>query len=490
MARKEKGKVRVRIAPSPTGYLHLGTGRTALFNWLYAKHHESEFILRIEDTDRERSEKKYEDDIFSGLAWLGLDYDEGPLPDGGDKGPHAPYRQSQRTSLYRQHLESMLLAGSAYYCFCKKDELDTERQSLEAQGLAPVYSGRCRSLSQAEAVTRLANGESAVIRCKVPNQKLVFEDLIRGKIEFDLKLIGDIVIAKNLENPLYNFAVVVDDASMLITHVIRGEDHIANTPKQIVIQQALGLPKVHYAHLPLILDPDRSKMSKRYSAVAVSSYRKEGYLPEAIMNFMALLGWHPEGDKELMPLNELIAEFDLGRIQKAGAVFNAEKLDWMNGQYLRKLSDREILQKIKTISDQSEKKNKLTEAQELKIVNLLKSRLKKLSEFSELTGFFYELPSYNSELLLWKEMSSKETRDVLRIIISSVEKMDQEINKSSAEQALAPIVAQWGRGEVLWPLRAALSGEKSSPGPYEIMEVLGKTETLNRLQKAVEKITS
>ena len=488
MTRREEKKVRVRIAPSPTGYLHIGTARTALFNWLYAKHNGGEFILRIEDTDKERSKKEFEDDIFSALAWLGLEYDEGPLPGGGDKGPHAPYRQSERTKLYKQNLESLLAAQSAYYCFCKKEDLEAERQAMEAQGLAPIYGGHCRSLSESEVKTRLNHGQSAVIRCKVSPQVVIFEDLIRGKIEFDLKLIGDIVIAKNLETPLYNFAVVVDDALMAITHVIRGEDHIANTPKQIVIQKALGFPEIHYAHLPLILDQDRSKMSKRHSAVAVSKYREDGYLPEAITNFLSLLGWHPEGDREIIPLDEIIQGFEIKRVQKAGAIFNLEKLDWMNAKYLRQLSDREILQKIKITDSYSEIEGQLTEEQELKIVDLIKNRLKKISEFTLLTRFFYQLPDYSPELLPWQGVTPEKTSEVLKAIISVVTKMSQEIKKTSAEQELASIVAQWGRGDVLWPLRAALSGEKSSPGPYEIMGILGKTEVLKRLQIGLAKL--
>ena len=282
-------KVRVRLAPSPTGYLHIGTARTALFNYLFAKKHEGQFILRVEDTDIERSEKKYEKDIMDGLRWLGLEWDEGPVEAATEgqllvnqyKGDFGPYRQSGRTAIYEKYLKKLLDEGHAYYCYCTKEELEAERQAMLSQGLAPKYSGRCRNGKPSDA------NDPQIIRFKVPDVRVSFRDMIRGEISFNAGLIGDIAIAKNLQTPLYNFVVVIDDHEMEITHVIRGEDHINNTPKQILFMEALGFSRPHYAHLPLILDPDRSKMSKRYSATAIQEYRNQGYLPEAVINFLA-----------------------------------------------------------------------------------------------------------------------------------------------------------------------------------------------------------
>ncbi|MBC7074377.1 glutamate--tRNA ligase, partial [Candidatus Parcubacteria bacterium] len=325
------GKIRVRFAPSPTGYLHIGGVRTALFNFLFAKKNQGVFILRIEDTDKERSKKEYEENIMESLRWLGIEWDEGP-----DKGgPFGPYRQSERGEFYKKYLQKLLNEGKAYYCFCTKEELEAERQYLLSLGQAPRYSGKCRNLPKEVVEKNLKEKKESVIRLKVEPQKVVFFDLIRGKIEVEAELLGDFVIAKSLTEPLYNFACVVDDYEMKITHVIRGEEHISNTPKQILIQKALGFPQPQYAHLPLILAPDRSKLSKRHGAVSVWEYKKMGYLPEALLNFLAFLGWNPGTNREIYSLSALIKDFSLERIQKSGAVFNQKKLDFLNGFYIR-----------------------------------------------------------------------------------------------------------------------------------------------------------
>ena len=456
-------KVRVRIAPSPTGYLHIGTAHTALFNWIFAKKNQGTFILRIEDTDLERSDKKYEKDIIENLKWLGLEWDEGP------------YKQSERLEIYENYIKKLLADNLAYYCFCTKDELEQERQIMLTQGRAPRYSGRCRSLKTEEVKKRLAAGDSHIIRFKMPETKISFNDLIRGQISFDAFLIGDIAIAKDPRAPLYNFAVVVDDYEMKITHVIRGEDHIANSPKQIAIQKALGFPHPHYAHLPLILDLDRSKMSKRYSATAIKEYRDAGYLPEALVNFMALLGWHPQDDKEILTREEITEKFELERVQKAGAIFNAEKLDWLNSQYLKKIDDRELAKILKVKNE--------------KIVSLVKERMKKMSDFHELAGFLLELPEYSSELLIWQSTPENTIRENLQKIAEILSKIPEEnFHQDILTENLQDLAVQRGRGEIFWPLRAALSGQKTSPGPMEIAEVLGKEETLKRLRIAVKKL--
>lgn len=468
MAGVKKSKIRVRIAPSPTGYLHIGTARTALFNWLFAKKNKAKFILRVEDTDLERSDVKYEKDIIESLKWLGLDWDEGP------------FRQSERLEIYEKYINKLLKENLAYYCFCSKEDLETERQAMRTQGLALKYSGKCRTLDKEEVKKRLKDGAGHIIRFKVPETTITFKDLIRGEISFDTNLIGDIAIAKDPRVPLYNFAVVIDDEDMEISHVIRGEDHIANTPKQILIQKALGFSQPHYAHLPLILDPDRSKMSKRHSATSIQEYKEAGYLPEAILNFLALLGWHPKDDKEIFPdMNTLAEEFELERVQKAGAVFNVDKLDWLNAQYIRKLSDEALAKKLEI--DPVE--------HNLKIVALTKERMKRLTDFKTLAGFFFELPDYDPKILIWKNSSPASTAENLKAaekILSTLG--ENEFSKKDLEKALMPVAEERGRGEVLWPIRAALSGAEASPGPFEIMDTLGKKETLRRIAMAIQKL--
>jgi glutamyl-tRNA synthetase len=328
------GGIRVRIAPSPTGPLHLGTARTALFNFLFARKYQGSFILRMEDTDPERSKPEFEKDIMDSLKWLGIEWDEGPDV-GGDFGP---YRQSQRKEIYKKYLEKLLAEEKAYYCFCTKEELEAERQYQLSIGQAPRYSGKCANLKREEVEKYQREGKPSVIRFKSPIKKIEFEDLIRGKIEFDSSLIGDFVIAKNLYSPLYNFACVIDDFEMKISHVIRGEDHLSNTPKQILIQQALEFPTPKYAHLPLILGPDRSKLSKRHGVVSISEYKKEGFLPEALVNFIAFLGWHPGTERYIYSMAALIKDFSLEKIQKGGAIFNLRRLEFLNGFYIRQKS--------------------------------------------------------------------------------------------------------------------------------------------------------
>ena len=320
-------KVRVRFAPSPTGLLHIGSARTALFNWLFARGNGGVYILRIEDTDKERSKKEHEEDILSGLKWLGLDHDEF-------------YRQSERGDVYRKYLEQLLEEGRAYYCFCSKEKLQVEREGMLAEGRAPKYSGTCRGISKLEAQSKKDAGEESVIRLKIPETKISFKDIIRGEITFDGALMGDSVIAKDLDNPLYNFVVVIDDFLAEITHVIRGEDHISNTPRQIALMDALGFEKPKFAHLPIILNPDRSKMSKRFSDTALRDYIDKGYVKEAVINFISLLGWHPEGDREIVSIEDLIREFSLEKVQKSGAVFNQEKLDWLSNLYIRQMDNK------------------------------------------------------------------------------------------------------------------------------------------------------
>ncbi|MBL7155424.1 MAG: glutamate--tRNA ligase [Candidatus Portnoybacteria bacterium] len=449
-------KIRVRIAPSPTGPLHIGVTRTALFNYLFAQKNKGKFILRIEDTDIERSEKKYEKDIIDNLKWLGLNWDEGP------------YKQSQRTKIYQKYIKKLLDSKQAFWCDHSKEELEKEKKEQMAHQEAPRHI-----------CNRKDKAKKGIIRFRCPDKKIVFNDLIRGRLEFDGGLLGDIGIAKDEKTPLYNFSVVIDDHEMKISHVIRGEDHISNTPKQILIGQALGFPQLQFAHLPLILGPDKSKLSKRHGAVSVGWYKKQGYLPEAMINFMVLLGWNPGTEKEIFSLKELIKEFSLERVQKGGAVFNLQRLDWLNGHYIRQMDLDKLTEKCLPYL---EKKVDFDYAK--KIVALEQERLKKLSEIGELTRFFFlDKLDYQPELLIWKKMTLKQVKNNLDILEKTLSKM-VKFDRKSLERALMPLAKKHGSGELLWPLRVALTGQKASPSPFEIAEILGKEKTLKMIKEA------
>lgn len=324
--------VRVRFAPSPTGPLHIGGARSALFNWLFARHHGGTLIVRIEDTDLDRSSLLYEENILESLRWLGLDWDEG-IGVGGGKGP---YRQLERLDLYLPYIEKLLARGQAYHCFCSEEELEEERQALLARGEMPRYMGKCRNLSAKENEKYCTEGKKPVVRFRVPEGRiLTVDDMVRGKVEFESDGIGDFIIVKSDGIPTYNFAVVLDDALMDVTHILRGEEHLSNTPRQLLIYEALEFPLPRFAHISLILGEDRSKMSKRHGATSVFQYRDRGYLPEALVNFLALLGWAPEGEQEIFTSDELIRRFSLERVSKSPAVFDTDKLNWMNSHYLK-----------------------------------------------------------------------------------------------------------------------------------------------------------
>lgn len=480
--------VRVRFAPSPTGPLHVGGARTALFNWLFARQNGGKFILRVEDTDKERSTKEYEKELIDGLLWLGLAWDEGPTLVTSDKrqatsrGAFGPYRQSERTEIYKKYLEKLLAEGKAYYCYCTKEELEAERQAMLAQGLPPKYGGHCRNLEKSPEGRR-----PQVIRFKTPEARVEFKDIIRGKVSFDAALFGDLVIAKDLETPLYNFAAVVDDYEMKISHVIRGEEHLSNTPKQILIQKALGFSEPEYAHLPLILNPDRSKMSKRFADTALAEYKNRGYLPETIVNFLALLGWHPKDEREIFSLRELAGEFDLKRVQKAGAIFNMEKLGWLQKEHLKLLSDDDIVASLRPAL----KKRGVEPDREFlkKVVNAERARLKTTDDFLKEAGFFFKLPDYGAELLSWENKPLAKIKIILAEILKIIGSLKGGIlSREGLTSALSNLIAEEGRGTVLWPLRAALSGQPASPDPLEIAEILGKDEISRRLKLAIKKI--
>jgi glutamyl-tRNA synthetase/nondiscriminating glutamyl-tRNA synthetase len=334
-------KVRVRFAPSPTGQLHIGNVRTALFNWLFARQKGGTFILRIEDTDVERSEARYETQLMEDLKWLGIDWDEGP--DVG--GPYPPYRQTDKMDAYRAYADRLLKEGKAYYCFCTAEELEREREQAMAEQRQPIYSGKCSKIDPAEAERRRAAGEPAAIRLKIPARPIRFHDIVRGNLEFASEVVGDQIIVRSSGMPIYNYVVVIDDADMKITHVVRGDDHISNTPKQVAVYEALGLPVPEFAHLSTILGPDRERLSKRHGATSVASFREMGVLPEALMNYLALLGWAPSGgDREIFSKDELIKEFSLERVNAAPAVFDFTKLYWINRHYIKQSPPQRIHQ--------------------------------------------------------------------------------------------------------------------------------------------------
>lgn len=495
--------MKTRFAPSPTGFLHIGTARTALFNYLLAKKNKGSFVLRIEDTDRERSEKRFKEDIIETLDWLNIKWDEGP------------YNQSERGEVYEKYLKKLLEENKAYYCFCSKEKLEAKKQSRVSNGLPPKYDGECSRLKKEEVEERLSRGEDSVIRLRIPEEKIETKDLIRGKITFDAGLIGDIVIARSLKEPLYNFSVVIDDFEMEITHVIRGEDLLSNTPKQIILSRYLGFAPPKYGHLPMILGPDKSKLSKRHGASAVSDYRREGYLPEAIINFLALLGWSPKDNREFFTIPELIKEFEVEKVNKSNAIFNYKKLDYVNGYYIRKkpleeitslcvpylkeyitlhFKNREVLPNLTGIMGRkiepsfiiSKTGEEISFAHLQKIISLYKERMKKLSEITELTDYFFKKELvYDKEILKWKDMDYKDISSVLKDLLDLIKNI-KEWNIESLEGKILSFSSEKGdRGRVLWPFRAAITGKRSSAGPFEVAEALGKEKTIERIEKAI-----
>lgn len=525
---KKNAPVRVRVAPSPTGTLHVGTARTALFNYLFARKHGGVFLVRIEDTDKERSKKEFELDIMSSLSWLGLDWDEGPLEeDGKEKGAFGPYRQSERTDIYRSFIRKLLKEDRAYHCFCTSQELEAQKQYYASLGKPWKYSGTCAKRSKEEQERLLKEGKPSIIRFRTKTKKIAIQDLIRGHVEFSTDVLEDFSIAKNEETPLYNLAVVIDDHEMQISHVIRGEDHIPNTPKQILLQEALEFQTPSYAHIPLLLAPDRSKISKRKGAVSVKEYREMGYLPEALVNFLALLGWNPDTEKEIFSLSSLVKEFSIEQVHKSGAIFDIQKLDFLNGSYIRQKSDEEFTELCipylveqgllqPTFSSKSyppayggmdlsqkflsEGKEEIPFRTIVRVVSLYKERVKRLSEVAELVDFFFKRQiEYPQGLLSWKGAGEQETieslQESLRIISSlGKEQFSEEFLEKLLLQKAEEFSEQQGgkkdRGKLLWPLRAALSGKKASAPPFALLAVLGKEKSIERINNAITSLSS
>lgn len=437
--------------------------------------------MRIEDTDLKRSDKKFEKDIFEGLKWLSIDTDEDPEKGG----PCGHYRQSERTHDYTNAIKKLLAEEKAFYCFHTEQELEQEKDELMTAKKPILHMCEYRTLDQKEAEILTQTKPSFIIRFKTPMTRTIsFDDMIRGELTFESNLLGDFSIAKRVDVPLYNLAVVVDDQAMKISHVIRGEDHIANTPKQILLIEAMGFSLPMYAHLPLILGKDRSKMSKRDGATSVVEYREAGYLPDAMVNFMALLGWNPGTDQELLTREELISQFSLEHVQRSGAVFDIVKLDWMNGEYIRKRTQRQFFNDSIGFLP-PEYKNK-DESYNLNVLALEQPRVKKLSEIGDLVDYFYKAPVHDKELLRWKSMTDDEIKESLDASVKLLEK-NQEKDITEIEQIfLEQASAKGDRGKLLWPLRVALTGKKNSPGPFEIIRILGIDETIVRLKNAIK----
>lgn len=480
--------VRVRIAPSPTGKFHLGTARTALFNYLFAKKHEGKFIVRIEDTDKTRSEEHFTTDILEGLRWLGLLWDEGPEVDG----KLGPYFQSQRLALYQQYVDQLLSQGKAYKCFCTPAELEQERTATQKANQPPKYSGKCRQLSAEQIAENEKASKPFAVRFMVEPQTVTVEDLIRGPVEFDMGLVGDFPIVRADSMPLFIFTNVIDDNTMEISHVLRGEEHIANTAKQLLLCQALGFLAPEFGHLPLIFKADRTKMSKRKNPVSVSDdYRTKGYLPEALVNFLVLLGWASGTDQEVYSLNELIKEFELERVGKSPSIFDPEKLLWMNGYYIRSLQLGDLATRCQEFIKDKEILKRIAADPEfyLQTISQVQDRLKLLGEVEELIEFFYREPSYEAGLLIARKSNDERTVKALELALAEVKKL-KKMTIDEIEFVLRNTAQDndLKAGEMLWAVRVALTGKEASPGVFELLEVFGKDESLRRIEIALKKL--
>jgi len=482
--------MRVRMAPSPTGPLHIGTARTSLYNYLAARHAGGTYVLRIEDTDTARNTSDHERDIIDNLHWLGISWDEGPQVAGGDDvGPYAPYRQSERMDLYAREVERLLATGAAYRCWCTPDELDAVRKAQEAAKEPPRYNRRCLNLTDAERAAFEAEARPSAIRFKVEPEKIRFDDLIRGEVEFDNALLGDFVIVRTDGVPLYHLVVVIDDEAMEITDVIRGEDHLSNTPKHIALIRALGYREPRFGHIPLILNPDRTKMSKRKSQTAITDYRLQGYLPEAMVNFLAFLGWSPGTEEEIFTLDELADRFEVQRVHKGGAIFDRDRLDHINGVYIRALDDTELASRLRPwVPDE------VPDGAVERIVPLVRERLVRLGDIAELAGFAWEpdetvAARYAAESLEPKRGGMDAARAALegtREAVASASSFTADVLEERCREAAER--AGMKAGDFFSPVRVAVTGRSVSPPLFASMEVLGRDRVLARLDAAIGKL--
>ncbi len=484
-------EVRVRIAPSPSGNLHIGTARTGLFNFLFAKKMGGKYVLRIEDTDAERTSQAYIDNIFDSLKALGLEWDEGP--DVG--GPYGPYTQSQRFDIYPKYAQKLVDAGFAYECYCTPEELDAEKELSQKNKVAHVYSGRCRNLTEAEKEAFIKEGRKPAIRFDVQKAQkafhdsniLTFKDLVKGELHQDMSLIGDFVIMKSNGTPTYNFAVVVDDMLMKMSHVIRGEDHISNTYKQILIYEALGEKAPEFGHLGMILAPDRSKLSKRHGATAVSEFVEKGYLIDALVNFVALLGWSPSDGEEIKSVDEIAKDFRIGEVSSSNSIFEYDKLNWMNSQYIKKLSLEELKERLKPFLAKYDL-NSITDAQYSRMVEVTREPLTILSDITDAVSYFFGDDVEVDEETKAKVLDGEVAKKVLPDFIAKAKEWDfieenlheklEEFRGFYKEQGIKP-------KETMWAIRAAVTGRTRGADMCATLCILGKDKVIARCQKAL-----
>jgi len=468
-------QVRVRFAPSPTGFLHIGGVRTALFNWLYARQQHGVFVLRIEDTDQDRSTDESIQAIIGGMKWVGLDWDEGP------------FRQTERMDLYRRHAMQLLEQGRAYWCVCKAEELEARRKEAETKGLSPRYDGRCRNLG----ITKPS--EEAALRFKAPQEgQIVVDDLIKGKITFDNSAADDLIILRSNGYPTYNFSVVVDDALMHITHVIRGDDHLTNTPRQIPIFEALGFPVPQFGHLPMILGSDKSRLSKRHGATSIMAYKDMGYLPEAMVNYLVRLGWS-HGDQEIFTRQELIEKFSWKHVQSSAAVFNADKLLWINAEYIKTSPPSQVAQALVPLLEAAglqEQVKAVSMDWLAQLVVLVKERAKTLVEMVD-----WVRPYFGESVVLEEEAAKKFLTPAIAPVLSKLLARFEALPTFSRqvwEESFKKFVEEEGikMGQIAQPVRVALTGRTASPGLFEVMEILGRDRTLLRLRRGLERATA
>ena len=484
----EKEEVRVRIAPSPTGMPHIGNFRTVVFNWLFARHNSGKFVVRIEDTDVARRVEGSMEAILNGLRWLGLDWDEGPEVGG----PNGPYLQSQRLDIYKEHADRLIAEDKAYLCFCSPERLTAMREEQQRLKQPPGYDRLCRTLSRSEVEGKLAEGLVPVVRFKVPLEgSTTFHDLIHGDITFPNAALDDFVLIKSDGYPTYHMAHLVDDHLMHITHVMRADEWISSTPRHILLYQAFGWEPPKFAHVPQILGPDRSKLSKRHGATSIIAYRDMGYLPEAMLNYLALLGWAYDATTEIMSRDELVRYFSIEKINKTGAIFDITKLDWMNGHYIRRLSVPDLTSRVMPYLEQAGLATQEDREYVEEVVPLVQERIRKLSDIVEFTDFFFladEL-DYDSHLLVAKGLTAEASLSALQTAKDRVAGLSGW-ERTVLEEVIRPLAEELGlkTGQLFGVLRVAVTGRTAAPPLFETMEVLGREKVMPRLEAAQERL--
>ncbi len=486
---------RVRIAPSPTGPLHIGTARTALFNYLHARHVGGTFILRLEDTDQARSTLEYEKDILDGLHWLGLAWDEGPEVAGQEaRGPHAPYRQMERLPSYAAAARRLLADDLAYPCFCTPEQLDADRKGQEAAKLPPRYVARCATLTLEDRAAFEAEGRRGALRFRVGEGVVAFDDIVRGHVEIDVSnLGGDFVIVRNDGMPLYHFTVVVDDAAMEVTEVIRGEDHLSNTPKHILLFRALGYDVPRFAHLPLILNPDRSKMSKRKSQTAIGDYIAQGFIREALVNYLALLGWSTGSEDEVLSIEEIVERFDLGAVNKGGAVFDRERLEWLNGQWIRRLAADDLVDRLRPFVAAELAAGRIDwmpgDDELRSLLPVIQERLPTLGAVGDLVGFLWvrevELDPVALVPKRWDIATTREGLTAARATITEVGDVAFEADELEPPLRALAEARGWKAGDLFMAIRVAVTGRTATPPLFDTLVALGRERVLARLDHAM-----